>query len=1207
MPTIGNNPHTLLHGLSDFWTRFYADIDELTALYHGTEILLAQTYLDMLSSFLNISIAETPIFNTEYFKLILAREDNIIYDQALNPVGDRYVLAMPDNVVEAHILQNKVIEPTTSLEEESGYQTDTDNYDFRFETDPSGQTLRTLGSTLEGHLLAYGTGAMTRFYVTGSETMFAKAKAGHWLRILNSGSGNNLTYRIGKVLDDQAVLLQGTITTPEANDGSLHGTLFDSEFAPIAGFAHRTVGVEIAGSFDDPTRRKTVHEGGSLEMGSWYADTPVGLGVRKGDLIRVFDSDAVPTIPTDFKVAVVRHDKLYIHKDYPIPEDTTNVNNYVVLREPPDTYVESEQLTFTQTNQDKDGVLGSITYDVGLQEVVFTISGATPVPDQFQPSDKFRYITLKTGGHLTFTATLGGDGTLTHTGGAISNPFARLRPIGTGQVKITGSTYGQDGVYTVKEITSDTVAKLEDTGFVPEPVNVALTWTVGSDTFGVRNIGTYKVKKYHSSLKLTLDLPTCYNDPTNGSIEWELHDGFIAKMAHEYIVDDLTKIFAGAGNQYTGGLHDVKEGDEYLINSTDGKVVQIGFHAGTWGIVVKPSCTYYWLKEVLTTGTTGVFDPTEDEVQVTEVAMWAPDVKVDKFHLYENYGYLINRFQASSETYREFIRGVFQLYILGPTLQRIESALNVLVNMPVIRDDGEVLNEYDNLSDPDFDYIRTIRPDGTDAEYEYLKGTPMRADIAGWVSGDPDITFESFEPVTTLFEVTDYLEDPTWWESIVIPTQLMPYENTQRRTTVPVLYENILGQVDDPRIGDPGLFIGADDEGFVPANIALYPAKRRKMANVVMNTFLKYHLFFVKLDPAIYGLIEGTFIQDVLELVLIAKPGYKYVYIEPASDLRDVMVMLEDDVELTATWEPPPEVMLLGDEGLTISDMSWNIGDVWRFNPPVPAEALPITTDSPTGSPPPDPWNDLVYQNVLALRIYKDGSPSGLLEYEDYWVDYKIGRVYPIGTWPAGTYTAEYASVQLTPQASKDASLGDTDYVIGGQSPTKVRHRHNVMRGATLTNTSGLCRLSDANAQFVAGLHEGKRIFIYAPTVRIVTIRRVVSSITVDLEESDLAAASGTVVWDFGGEEHRDGVSIVADIFKSASAIFRARDLNRYVQIVESAGGSNDGYHRIKEVMSMSQVRLDFALLNETNLHWRMEGSPQHMDLIERPLQITIT
>lgn len=1200
MPTIGNNPHTFLHGLSDFWTRFYADHEELTALYHGTEILIAQTYLDILTSFLNISLAETPIFNTEYFKAIFAREDNLIYDAALDVIDDRYTLEMPDNIVEAHILQNKIIEPTASLEKDAGYRIDSDNYEFRFEEDPSGKALKTLATTTVGSLDTYGAGVLTKFSVPVTEYMFTNAKTGNYLTILNSGSGNNLTYCIGQVLDEHSVLLQGTFTLPEANNGTLYGTLLDSEFSPIAGFAHRTIAVEVAGSFDDSTRRKTVHDGGTLEIASWYAASPLGLGVRKGDLIRVFDRDAVPVVPADFKVAIVRHNKLYIAKDYTIPTTATTVDDYVVLREPANTDIKGEALTFIKTNQDKDGVLGSIVYDGGLQEIVFNIDGATPVSDQFQLSDKSRYITIKTGGLLTCTCSLTNDGILTRTGGAINNPGALLAP--TNQLKITGSSHGQDGIYTVNAVTSDTVIKLNTTGFIPETVDVALSWIEGSDTLGIQNVGTYKIKKYHDAFTITLALSTCYDDPDNGTIEWEIHDGYIATLDKKYINKNSTKIYASVGDAYTGGSHDVVENNEFFVNTTDGKITQIGRFAGTWGLISAPLADYSWLDEVLSTGTTGTFTLTDTEVQVNEVAMWAPDVKVDKFHLYQNYGYLIDRFQESSEDYREFIRGVFQLYMLGPTLQRIESALNVVVNMPVVRDDGEILTSYDT-SDVDYDYIYTLRPDGTTAEYAYVKGTPIRADITTWVSGDPSITFESFEPLTTLFEVTDYVEDPTWWESIVIPVELMPTESTPRRTTIPLLYENILGQIDDPRIGDPGLFVGADDEGFVPPNITSYPAKRRKMSNVVMNIFLKYHIFFVSLDPTIYNLIDRTFIQDILELVLIAKPSYTYVYIEPASTFVDTLRMLEADIAVSPTVTPIPEVMLLGNEGLTISSMSWNIGDVWRFNPKVPAEALPITTPTPT--PPDDPWNDLTYSNITALHISKDGGTSGLVEYTDYRVDYTVGRVYPLVEWPAGAYTAEYASITLTPQASKDAALGDTDYSIGGQDPVQVRHYHNPMRGATITNVSGLCSLMDVNAEFSAILHTGQKVYVHSPNVRVLFIRHVVSSTTVIFEETDVVAASGTVVWDFGKAEYIDGIAIATDIFKSASAIFRDRDLDRYIYVTGSA--SNDGWHRIKEIVSMSEIRLDTTLVNETDLHWRIEGSPEQMDLIERPVQITVT
>lgn len=90
-----------------------------------------------------------------------------------------------------------------------------------------------------------------------------------------------------------------------------------------------------------------------------------------------------------------------------------------------------------------------------------------------------------------------------------------------------------------------------------------------------------------------------------------------------------------------------------------------------------------------------------------ELALWAPDVLVDREALYTKYGYLLGYKRPSSEAYRAFLKGVAQLFLLGPSLERFESALNVMAGLPVIRDDGEVLRDYDAgyldvsvLSDP---------------------------------------------------------------------------------------------------------------------------------------------------------------------------------------------------------------------------------------------------------------------------------------------------------------------------------------------------------------------------------------------------------------------------------------------------------------------------------------------------------------------------
>ena len=120
----------------------------------------------------------------------------------------------------------------------------------------------------------------------------------------------------------------------------------------------------------------------------------------------------------------------------------------------------------------------------------------------------------------------------------------------------------------------------------------------------------------------------------------------------------------------------------------------------------------------------------------------------------------------------------------------------------------------------------------------------------------------------------------------------MPLESTWRRTTTPAIYENIIGQIDEPHIGDPGLFIGADEDGNVPVWASIppvyfpgtllafpfaaafggsgwstlhSPAKRRKMANIVTDKYIKRNLFYVHFDLALADLFPASFINDLRE------------------------------------------------------------------------------------------------------------------------------------------------------------------------------------------------------------------------------------------------------------------------------------------------------------------------------------------------------
>ena len=85
------------------------------------------------------------------------------------------------------------------------------------------------------------------------------------------------------------------------------------------------------------------------------------------------------------------------------------------------------------------------------------------------------------------------------------------------------------------------------------------------------------------------------------------------------------------------------------------------------------------------------FDTPRD---VREIGAWATDALLDKERLYRVFGSLLDRPRATSEAYRVFLRAVSRLFLLGPTFDRFESALNAVAGLPLVRDDGEVLTAY---------------------------------------------------------------------------------------------------------------------------------------------------------------------------------------------------------------------------------------------------------------------------------------------------------------------------------------------------------------------------------------------------------------------------------------------------------------------------------------------------------------------------------
>jgi hypothetical protein len=126
---------------------------------------------------------------------------------------------------------------------------------------------------------------------------------------------------------------------------------------------------------------------------------------------------------------------------------------------------------------------------------------------------------------------------------------------------------------------------------------------------------------------------------------------------------------------------------------------------------------------------------------VRQIAFWGTDVLLDLETLYQNFGYLLAFKHPSSEQYRAFLQGVSQLFVIGPTMERFESALNVMTNLPVIRDDGEILRAYS-------DGILYSAADGSVTDSD--EGRDGSTTTAGNIFTAPSATFFSSDVGATL-------------------------------------------------------------------------------------------------------------------------------------------------------------------------------------------------------------------------------------------------------------------------------------------------------------------------------------------------------------------------------------------------------------------------------------------------------------------------
>lgn len=1070
MANFNDAIQSFINGLSDFWLLYFKEKDQLEALYKGTEILVGQSYLDMLSLLLNNSIQDTTIFNKEFFKLVTIKESDLTYTAGDNKRGDRYVFTFEDGTSDLKYLHNKVLNPTAAWDEgkdfdlEIGAADSTESY-LKFKYDPTNAYAQLLVGTPESRIFLRARELETEGWTISfyDDVLFPEPVAQVFqdtYTVIFDGAGNNSrdsTDSILQAIRDSAQFNASFITELESGSGKIspkvvcdYQLLSLQDTAPLDNYAVREISTQFDCHLIGPTNAVfTELTGPSF----WPA-----AGVHKGYILRLLVGATLGR-PQELRLKLHRGIDLYADRLNPEEdlrfEDGDNFR-FAVLRDTADPYSLNEPFSHS-------GVIVDTGTDGSLNENTKAFTVTTPTFHPAHVGDVLHLTGLRNYGSPTiidyvdeYTVVVGLPNALTEP---IVDPVAglnfpglitwSLRSIhaptyledivfaGYGDLlsdgrQLIGATFSnppttdvlgkvlyiQIGGIPVKANITDIAGNIayaeypiEGTAVFGSPASIATTVPDAElHMFRVRDGGNQVGAYPKEGTTVVKARRYVDNKVVQEGIDYEVNvDTFTVTPLTVWSTSVLNTFdyeyrrFLGYSEQLGGGFTQYSSGTitpasgsnpatfAYTSGSTtdDDLVGQFLTVSGS-GLPDEENDQVYIITgftyPTFTLGAVPAVSPTPDpnngnltaivgiswSMSVTdviadelEIAMWAPDAQLDKFHLYHTYGYLVNRFERSSEDYRALVRGLFQLFMLGPTLERFESAINTVAGLGTIRDDGEILLGYADGADQtgtdgelDFDtatfYSLTAAfTNDSVGEYVYItEGAnentlfhiqrvlnantveviprPVTASGVAWevtstatqtvttsrtaytfdrqipikeTVKDPasigTIIFRAFETLTEVFRVTDYVETPTWWESVQIPENLLPNALPARRQSTPNLFENVVNPGDEGLVGDPGFIIGADSEGFTPPQVLL-----RDDAGAADGNLIGDPLFPNTNDVRFTSATAAFTALDVNSLVAVPAGGTTYRITEIVSATEVKLEAFTEVASLSSqSWE----------------------------------------------------------------------------------------------------------------------------------------------------------------------------------------------------------------------------------------------------------------------------------------------------------------
>lgn len=148
--------------------------------------------------------------------------------------------------------------------------------------------------------------------------------------------------------------------------------------------------------------------------------------------------------------------------------------------------------------------------------------------------------------------------------------------------------------------------------------------------------------------------------------------------------------------------------------------------------------------------------------QITkEYALWFVDTEIDEGWISNNFGTLVGIDpQTSTDAFKNFIQGLYYIYLNGPTLELLRKGLNLCLGVPLARDIETVIDVRKYLETDQYIVVTDLN--------QYLIPYGLTPQVVS------DDVLNVGDELAKWVEIKDYLHDGDWWINLKIPEKLIP-------------------------------------------------------------------------------------------------------------------------------------------------------------------------------------------------------------------------------------------------------------------------------------------------------------------------------------------------------------------------------------------------------------------------------------------------